>query len=201
MKIVLISGYARCGKDLTASILEHRLKLQQVSASSTSFASPMKRIVAKTMGILPSQLEGFKNDSSNMKLKTTNGEATIMTTNYRAVLQRFGTEGMKSEFGDNVWIDLAYKEILKSDKDVVIISDWRFKQELWRLQYLSEEVDSTEIITIRVVRRGQVNTATHSSEVDLDDGIDFDYTIDNDGVSTLHLSEQLDDIIKESIND
>ena len=96
-------------------------------AKSLSFAKPMKDIISNTFDITLDELEYAKN-KGRMKSFIKYRRLVFLTTDFRVVLQRFGTEGMKPTFGDNVWSDLLRSKM--TDKDMTyIISDWRFPEE------------------------------------------------------------------------
>lgn len=163
--VILIKGAKRSGKDTTAEIM---LRLMQCySATRLSFAEPMKEILADTFCVSLGTIETVKNEDTTHPIlceaRPTGGNHYIrFHTNMRQILQRFGTEAMKKQFGDDVWAELLYNKI---HSDITIVSDWRFKSELNYLKY-KEDV---KVITIAVIREGQVNNDNHISERDLDD--------------------------------
>ncbi len=203
-RIILISGWARSGKDFTADIVKKALVADYGQIEHMSFADVMKDLVAGTFGITRSQLDKFKNDPKTYTNKTVSyaecgsgglAEYDYARYDFREILQRFGTEVMKPVFGKDVWTDLMHKKLQNSNAKVIVISDWRFKQELYRLRNLNFSI-ADDYITVRVEREGQVQESTHISEIDLDEDIDFDYTIKNDGVTISLLEEQVRDMLK-----
>lgn len=194
-KIILISGWARSGKDTTAEIINSKLKSSEI----ISLATPMKKMLSDTFGITEGKLNKYKNDAKNCNVEIVQfaneagrGYKTVLKrTDFRQLLQNFGTE-MKKYLCEHVWTNLAISTIRASDKDIMLISDWRLKAELWKLQ----ETFEGQVITIRVIREGQINTSVHISEVDLDEGVDFDYIIKNNGVDLEELSATIDKIIE-----
>ena len=168
--VILIKGAKRSGKDTTADIM---LRLMQCySATRLSFAEPMKEIMADTFDISLSELDALKNQQEPMNygFEIDRG-VREHTSNFRQILQRFGTEAMKKQFGDDVWAELLYNKI---HSDITIVSDWRFKSEL---EYLKSK-DDVKVITVEVVRVGQINKDTHISERDLDD-VKCDFKLEN----------------------
>ncbi len=183
MTIILISGYARSGKDFTAKLLPEVFK-KNTTHESMSFADDMKDIICTTFDITREHLDTYKNTGADILIDS---ETSL---GWRKILQRFGTEAMKSVFGERVWVDRMIEKIKKSDKDVIIIPDWRFKLEYWRL--LHSLFGVAEIVTVRIHNNNNPSTtSTHSSEIELDDYIDFDYNVVNDGENTEELLEQL----------
>ncbi len=161
LKIILLAGYKRSGKDFVAEQLNKMIEGSKVM----SFAEPLKDIIATTMGISRDDLEEYKNDE---------------TTHFRTILQRFGTDAMKKHFGDDVWADLLISK-LPTD-GVVIISDWRFVSEYNAML----EVDA-EITTVRIIA-GQAPIDTHMSERDLDE-FTYHVKIDNSAKDESVLNE------------
>ncbi len=154
-KVILIGHKKRQGKDTFAGYLQKHLEKFDVPTVQTSFAWPMKKIVAEALDVDMETLDSMKNCNSY----------------YRSMLQNFGSGHMKQYFGDTVWRDLAMKEIEALGEDgfkCVIISDFRFP---------CEYIDGAT--TINVNRDGG-NGDSHISETALD-GYEYDYTVDNSG--------------------
>jgi len=159
VKIILISGYKRSGKDYITNEIKEAYGIE-----SLTFATPLKQIMATTLGISVDKLEALKNDPSQK------WENSGVSFSARELLQRFGTDAMKKEFGDDIWTRMLYYNLPSSG--VVVVSDWRFKVEY---EYLSTRC---KVLTVRVTDRNIINTDQHPSEIELDD-FDFDVHIDN----------------------
>lgn len=157
--IVLVSGWKRSGKDHVSSGLNRLI----VDSTICSFANPLKDIMAMTLNLSLLELNELKNEEAHVSC---GGEDT---TTVRTILQVFGTEAMKKYFGEDVWAQLALKNIPSSK--VVIYSDWRFEDEV---RVMSE---FHNVVTVRIVDRN-LTTDNHSSERALDN-YDFDFIIDN----------------------
>lgn len=158
--VVLVSGYKRAGKDYVADLLKNNLLNSEV----LSFAEPLKDIMSIAFNITTSELDELKNDYEPIV-------NDYVETNYREILQRFGTDAMKKHFGDDVWADLLITKIDHS-RSHTIISDWRFRSEKEALLKAGYEV-----CTVRVLDTN-IEPHDHISERDLDDVI-CDYIIDN----------------------
>jgi hypothetical protein len=80
---------------------------------------------------------------------------------FRYLLQWWGTEYRRNNFGDNYWVDKLVEETKKYDK--VIISDLRFPNEY-------NAIINNNGICIKVIRNSSFksNTALHISETALD---------------------------------
>ena len=135
----------------------------------------MKRIISATFGITPEVLEISKNDPELWKVDIRNSQSgeIMATTDFREILQRFGTEGMKPIFGDSVWAENTEGLISNLKEDFIIISDFRFLCE-------REAFDSFKynITTIRILDSNIKSTDLHASETELRN-FGFDYYIDN----------------------
>lgn len=176
-RVILVAGKARSGKDTTAKIIKEMI-VQGLEVEIFSFASPMKEIISDTFSISLNELDSLKNAQEGIEFGfyVDRLEREHHTT-FRTLLQRFGTEAMKRQFGDNVWVELMHRKIKESRADVIIIPDWRFKTES---EYLLNFDDEFKVITCEVKREGLVNKSKHQSEIDLED-VDKDYVIHNDG--------------------
>ena len=137
-----------------------------------SFAEPMKQILAATLGISRAALDDLKN-SNYSTIESSDpsmiGVSHVYTT-AREILQRFGTEGMKPIFGNNVWAELAATKVNDTDANYVIIPDFRFPIEI-------EPFASAT--TIKVNRKG-LPADRHSSETALNE-FKFLLSVDNNG--------------------
>lgn len=158
-KVILIAGRKRSGKDTFGTLLKDAYTSNGLTAELMSFATPMKQILATTLGITVDKLNILKDIPENP---------------HRGYLQRLGTEGMKPLFGNDVWTNLAKKAVGESTADVIIFTDFRFPEE--------NVFDST---TIRVTRGNLVNDSNdaHISERALN-GFTYDYIVKNN--STIH---------------
>ena len=194
--IIQILGQARAGKDWTSYKLQEAFKARGVSAEVMSYAAPMKRIAAKLFGISLDTLDDFKNRSDNVsievyddKVKTdTTSTCFQFNTNFREILQRLGNEAMKSEFGDDVWAQLAIKNIKESTSDVIIMSDCRFNVEL----------EAIGGITVRVNNHSLPAPMNHPSELELRD-YNTDYVIDNTDYKLT--DDEITDLAKRILHD
>lgn len=99
-------------------------------------------------------------------------------TNFRRVLQRFGTEAVKPIFGDDIWVKTLIKKIRSSFNEYILIPDFRFKAE-YEGVFHGGMKHGWETYTVRVASPGtEENPDAHPSETELDD-FSFDYTIEN----------------------
>ncbi len=187
--IILINGLPRVGKDKTADIF-----VKNGGYKKSSFATPMKNIISSTFGISLNDLELMKNDiekySIEIKDNSNNQHKLIKQTNFRDILRLFGTEGMKPIFGNNVWSNLLYNEVLKSKTNLHVVADYRFMSEY-------QPQDGINITKILVKDKRKLPTKGHSSDIELyKNNVIFDYVINNIGTLD-ELEKNVDRIIKD----
>ena len=168
MNVILISGLKRSGKDFVAEKLQEKMYSSKVFA----FAEPLKDIIAITMGLKMGDLEKYKNDGEHIFTHTEMLNADPEPfTNFRSILQRFGTEAMKKHFGDDVWVNLLIDKLYNLNLTTVIVSDWRFMSEYNAL------ADVADVWTVRV-HDDNLTPDDHASETELMD-FNFDLVVDN----------------------
>jgi len=168
--VILVSGAKRSGKDFISEKI-----LKSISDSKRfSFAEPLKQIMADTFNISLEQLDEYKNEAYPVVVNDYQGGVCI--GDFRQALQRFGTEAMKTQFGNDVWVDLLIDKL----EPITIVSDWRFKTEYEAVKKVAD------VVTLRVV---DLNASPdgHISERDLD-GFNYNFSIDNTSKDSAHIS-------------
>ena len=173
MKIYVICGKARHGKDTTALAIK--------SAYSD------KKVINLSYG---SYIKEFAKNISDWDGRE--------ETKPRVLLQHLGTEVIRNNIDKDFFIKRLCNDIKVYSYyfDVVTISDARFPDEINTPKKLFEDV-----ITIKVVRDNFETNLTseeqkHSTETALDDFNDYDYVIENNG-SIEELEEKVKRIVKE----
>ena len=167
--VILITGKARSGKDYTANLLKQALEANGKIVQQLFFAAPLKQIIAATFDITLEQLDEYKNYQVPLFIDKHMDAPSV--TNFRTILQRFGTEGMKPIFGEEVWAQLVNDQITQSSADCVIISDYRFDIEYTTLAHHNPTV-------IQVLGVPSANIHQHSSE-QTPTAAPFDHIVDN----------------------
>lgn len=142
-RIVGVAGYLRTGKDSVAELL------QQYGYTRVSFADPLRKmaldidptisLVGAPDGVLalyPSEHDDHKprvHDAIYYSelLGAVGYERAKEVPDFRRFLQRLGTEGVRGNFGQDAWVKLAEKEILRITAEVgrVVLPDVRFPNE------------------------------------------------------------------------
>ena len=173
MKIFVICGKARHGKDTTALAIKKAYGDKKVI--NLSYGSYIKEF-AKNISDWDGQEE----------------------TKPRVLLQHLGTEVIRNNIDKDFFIKRLCNDIKVYSYyfDVVTISDARFPDEIITPKKLFDDV-----ITIKVVRNNFETNLTseeqkHSTETALDDFNDYDYVIENNG-SIEELEEKVKRIVKE----
>lgn len=171
--VIQLLGFARAGKDWTASQFKAYFESQGKSVEIMSYAAPMKRIAATLFDITLEQLDNYKNHPLEYVIDITQLSefkvpVDIHNTNFRRFLQLLGNDAIKPEFGDDVWAKLAKANIDKSTADIIIIPDCRFTVEL-------SEVGGT---TVRIVNNSLPPPMNHPSELELLNYVTH-YSLDN----------------------
>lgn len=185
-KLILLSGKKRNGKSSCGALLKQidpKVKL-------IALATPLKAMLSTTLNIPMAILEEYK-DNNYVCVHGVPFEdqenTEFQMQSYREMLQNLG-DAMKQQFGQEVFAELAYKQILKhfAITDTVVLTDWRFPQEfdyLWYAFCVDKESHGSspniDIQTWRITRDIESNDQ-HISETALDD-FEFDKVIENNG--------------------
>lgn len=173
VQIVGMNGFARSGKDTAARGL--------VAAGFKQFAlaDPIRESMLTLDPLMPSGyrfsevVENHLGDWDACKADPIDG------SEFRKLMQRFGTEVGRSLLGANVWIDVLEKRIQASGADRVVISDVRFDNE-------AEWVRSQGGLVIQVKRPGTGPANGHASEKPLSPGLVGGTVYNNSTVHDLH---------------
>jgi hypothetical protein len=179
--VIMINGLKRSGKDHVAGIIASLYENVKI----LSFADPLKQIVADTFPITREELEDYKNDKVSIYINDENGDF-IKISDFRLVLQLFGTEAMKKQFGESVWADRMVDKIDTIEKEVnedviYVIPDFRFTIEDKQVKEYCEKND-INYVTINIINNDLETDDLHSSETELrDNDFQFTYSLDNTG--------------------
>jgi len=184
--IISITGKIGSGKDTIAEIIQQSTQLDW---EVKKFAGKLKTIAELLCGV-PKQ-----NFESQEFKKTQMSEEWGMT--YREFLQKLGTEALRSNLHENVWINALFSDykaktvaVGTSEFDITekdefpnwIITDTRFPNEM-------DAVKSKNGLVIKVERSLKLRkgydtpneTDLHPSETSLDNYTEWDYVIENNG--------------------
>lgn len=174
MKIFIIGGKARQGKDTVCGMIRKYYSEKNVKSINLQFSSYIKEYAKRI-----SDWDGDDTDKP------------------RDLLQELGSEVIRKKIDPLFFVKRMIGDIMVYSHyfDVITISDARFKVEI---DTLKENFD--DVVAIKVVRPNFDNGLTsdeknHSTEVDLDDYNSFDYEIINDG-SIEDLNKKIIDLMK-----
>jgi len=169
---IVLAGRKQHGKDTVAVMLEKLIYKDRLAKDIliTSFAAPLKRFCHEVFGFSWEDMatEEGKQKQSNIKWEDIQsppmiqdgymGRSGFMTI--REVLQYFGSNICRNRFLDRIWAQGPFSQ--KTDADVVIVTDCRFRNEL-------AEARKNNAIVFRVWREPSPTGADeHISEKDLD---------------------------------
>ena len=182
VKIILISGKARSGKDYLSQLLKERLEKDGLKVFKTAFADKLKEYLCILFNLSLEELNNLKNSEVPF---TKNG------LTMRNLLQKFGTDIFTNKIDKFFWIKETAKEIIDKNPDVVIISDLRFKDEI----QINKFVCASQI-AVRIISEDSIQSSSHISENDLND-YTFDYYFKNDYSRTTETIEKLYNLLKD----
>ena len=174
MKIFIIGGKARQGKDTVCSMIRKYYSEKGIKSINLQFSSYIKEYAKKI-----SNWDGDDTDKP------------------RELLQELGSEVIRKKIDPLFFVKRMIGDIMVYSHyfDVITISDARFKVEI---DSVKENFDN--VVAIKVVRPNfdcglTEEEKQHSTEVDLDDYNSFDYEIINDG-SIEDLNKKIEDLMK-----
>jgi hypothetical protein len=144
--IIGLSGYAQSGKDTVAELLCLNYGYKRVS-----FADPMREALLRLNPVVGHEPLSHLVNDYGWELAKHNPEV-------RRLLQVFGTQVGREMFGENFWVDLAFKQVTQ---DRVVFSDVRFPNEAQAIIDKGGQV-------WRVQREGHKPVNLHASEIAMD---------------------------------
>jgi hypothetical protein len=165
IRAIGLSGYARAGKDTVGKIL-----VEEHGYIRASFADKLREAIVAINPIVQ-----FKNNDTHRIADLVDGigweDAKTGYPEVRRLLQAMGTEAGRKILGENVWVDLAFRDLPDGAK--VAFTDTRFENEATAIKATGGEL-------WRIERPGFAPVNQHVSETALDSH-PFDVFIENDG--------------------
>lgn len=177
MEIIALSGYARAGKDVAASVLVEQFGFKQVA-----FADKLRDMIYAINPIC--NVNGYNNINHMVgqnvvyvqdvidKYGWDGYKKTVYGPEIRRLLQRLGTEGGRQTLWDTIWIDAALTGLDENAK--VVVSDARFFNEF-------DAVRARGGYIWRIERPGIGPVSDHPSETEAPKYDKFSLFITNDG--------------------
>lgn len=136
-KIIGITGSAGSGKDTIGDILVRNLP----NWEKVSFAGHLKDVTALLFGFDRKMLAGETPEDRQIREQPDPYWSEKMGKDFtpRFALQFFGTNLLRNQLHQNIWVDCLEKKILESDKNIVI-TDVRFPNEIDMIKSIGGEV-------------------------------------------------------------
>ena len=136
-KIIGITGSAGSGKDTIGDILVRNLP----NWEKVSFAGHLKDVTALLFGFDRKMLAGETPEDREIREQPDPYWSEKMGKDFtpRFALQFFGTNLLRNQLHQNIWVDCLEKKILESDKNIVI-TDVRFSNEIDMIKSIGGEV-------------------------------------------------------------
>jgi len=196
--IIAISGLIGSGKDTVADYVVNLHEFRR-----ESFAGNLKNAMCEIFGWDREMLEGRSKSSREWREQVDEWWAKRLGIPHltpRWILQHVGTDVIRGQFHDDMWLASLENKLRKTDDDIVI-SDVRFKNEVKMLK----DLGAVCIEVVRGDRPGWYQYAlegdikkletlkVHRSEYDWI-GTEFDATLDNNGTLD-ELYKQVEDLL------
>jgi len=202
--IVLVSGKLQSGKNQFAEYLKQHISKRDVSIYEDLFALGVKNGCKEDFAPLVKYL------NENTDIKTTDDNWYENKTELtRILLQLYGTDIFRKRVSTDWWVKKQAERIVKNEKDVTIITDVRFPNEIDKLlDYISTDYSAKQttctfgeeeyltknhlqfisgcpyrICSVRINRNSAIKMGIkdHESETALDNYENFNYIYENNG--------------------
>lgn len=161
-RFIGIKGLAGHGKDTVANMIADYLSPTIVS--KISFADPLKEILSIVSGIPKDKIDQSKTET-----------VPEFGMTVRTMLQKIGTDAMRNQLDDEVWIKIAERRIKDIPRHkIIIFPDVRFENEM-------KFIKRNKGIILNVYRPHRIfddSVYQHISEMG---NFEADYTVVNDG--------------------
>ena len=181
--IIQIGGFKRSGKDTISQMIANHYRSSGKLVDILHYADPIKEHICKLFNISLEQLDEFKNSKKEL-WSFDNYDNAYKVTDFRDLLTSTG-DSFKSIFGDDIFLRLMWEKIEKSEADIIIIPDFRFK-----IEHIPNAV------TIRIINNDITNDTDHPSETEL---IDFDFNMSIDNTNYSQTQDNIDIICDSAI--
>ena len=155
--IIGLNGLKGSGKDTAGSYL-----VDNHNFIHASFAAKLKESAAALFNIDPIKWEEYKNNDEIFVGLMVNkhplfAPSNISNMSARVFLQRYGTEAHRDIFGEDFWVEQAFKDIDPTEN--YVFTDARFPNELKRIHDAGG-------FNIRIIREIDGVVDYHASEAD-----------------------------------
>lgn len=188
--IILISGKKGSGKNIFTELLVNRLAGK---VEVYAMASLLKKVVSTITGCDVKKLEDgeFKNRLSPY---TVDVYGQMKNLTYRECLLHFGK--MLRYDNNTIFCDDVKTKMRRSDSDYFIVPDLKERIELDEIYELGRNYE-IPTITIRITRNVKSDsTSNDKTEIDLDNYVGWDFTVDNNNKRISDLNIVIDHIVE-----
>lgn len=136
-KIIGICGLAGAGKDTVGDIIVDNLP----NWEKMSFASHLKDVASLLFGFDRKMLAGETPEDRAIREQPDKFWSEKMGKDFtpRYALQFLGTNLLRNQLHENIWVDCLERKILNSDKNIVI-TDVRFPNEIEMIKRIGGEI-------------------------------------------------------------
>lgn len=136
-KIIGICGLAGAGKDTVGDIIVDNL----LNWEKMSFASHLKDVASLLFGFDRKMLAGETPEDRAIREQPDKFWSEKMGKDFtpRYALQFLGTNLLRNQLHENIWVDCLERKILNSDKNIVI-TDVRFPNEIEMIKRIGGEI-------------------------------------------------------------
>jgi dephospho-CoA kinase len=180
--IIGMIGKAGAGKDTVADYL-----CENYGFSRVAFANPLKEGVKEIFMLTDEQAYDRQEREKPLKY--------FPDWTPRKLYQYFGTELLRDNFDDDIWIKLFKKRIETMQNNKIVVTDVRFPNELSEIRGFGE-MDNMSSHLFNVIRPDHngvnVGISNHASE---SHDLQGDFTIHNDG-TIYDLNVKVDNLMK-----
>jgi hypothetical protein len=164
MILVGVTGYRRAGKNSVANVLaEYGFRLYGFADALRTLAVAVNPLIDLTGA--PEDIERAMGRGLAAScrytdlLRVVGYERAKEVPDMRAYLQKLGTEGIRSTFGPNAWVDALAQRFTVEQPERAVITDVRFMNEA---AFVRERG-----VLWRIIRPGVGGSDPHPSEVDI----------------------------------
>lgn len=175
LKIFLICGKARQGKDTIASIIKENYESKRIKTISLSYSYYIKDYAKRIIGW----------DGSE-------------ETKPREFLQFISTDLIKNKIDKNFFVRRMIEDIkvFSNYYDIIVIPDVRLRSEIDMIREEFEDVCAIHVERTNFESELTLEQKQHYTEIDLDSYDNYDYKVINDG-SLEDLKTKIINILKE----
>lgn len=131
--IIGLTGKRRVGKNYVAQIITAMCRESGLSVKEVSFSDKLKEAVKTIFGVTDEMLEGDKEAMTQAVYR--GGRLSV-----RRLLQVFGTETMRQEYSQNIWVHAWMRTVFSTKADVIIATDVRFANEAAAIRELEGRI-------------------------------------------------------------